>query len=413
MSVTRIHFAKPIMDIVSKRIDDKSKKLVWYGGKSTLAVISDAVKLHGNKIDFYITDNPDNIGKRLELSYTNNIPLCNKYVNVDISQSRILSIFHNREDSPQIVDYTIARKLGNNAIYFISSDRAKEMSLKLQALGVKNTNICELPSDNQCLSIRHSFEEDACKYLKRLELKEIHEIEYSILNEFASFCEQHNLRYWLAGGTMLGAVRHNGFIPWDDDVDVYMPDEDYKAFIKIYKSENYELLHYSKDENYPFFFAKLTKKDTSIWHDGFPMHYIMGIYIDVFPLVGFPTDKDMQKKQWQNEHLTMAEWYWYQDIVDLVGKDKMPISIEEIADNLEVQPFDNSDIIGPISVILQKEWLSNLSQFAEYEMIKFEKSEYRIPIDYDTHLRERYGDYMQLPPIEKRTVHGFNMFKAP
>lgn len=249
------------------------------------------------------------------------------------------------------------------------------------------------------------------KNMRQLDLNEIHAIELEILTYFRDFCDANGLRYWLGGGTLLGAVRHKGFIPWDDDVDVYMPDVDYKKFLELFcNNERYELLHYSLDNNYSLFFAKLTMRGTAIKHTAYPLSQIMGVYIDIFPLVGFPDTKEEQYCQWQNNHLRMAEWSWYQDIVDLVGCEKMPITLCEIISRLNTIPFDEAEYIGDISVILQKEWISKRSEFDQITKMDFEGNKFTVPAGYDKHLKLRYGNYMELPPKEEQEVHGFSMY---
>lgn len=109
-----------------------------------------------------------------------------------------------------------------------------------------------------------------------------------IMKDFHKFCKENNLQYFLIGGTLLGAVRHKGFIPWDDDLDVVMPREDYEKFIKLYQekgTENYLVQSIETDQNYWLPFAKLRKKGTL--YDDLPTRYVKshrGIFIDIFPL---------------------------------------------------------------------------------------------------------------------------------
>ena len=96
-------------------------------------------------------------------------------------------------------------------------------------------------------------------------LTKVHEIELELLNEFVRICDKHNLTYFLVGGTLLGAVRHSGFIPWDDDIDVGMPRVDYDKFINIAKNElknDYLLDSVETDKNYFLPFAKILKRNT-------------------------------------------------------------------------------------------------------------------------------------------------------
>lgn len=410
MDIKRFNFANPIIEKAMPYVIGCDKPIVWYGGKRTLNIIIDCFRICGKTIDYYLTDEQTS-DVFVDLKYSENIPMCNRHIHIDITPSEILSNYHSKSAQPRIVDFNQIVHMKDDCIFMISSDRAKDIKEILINLGVDELNIVVLPTDHECYLIKESKVKNEFRNMHKIELDEIHQTEFDLLKEFRNYCESKGLRYWLAGGTMLGAVRHSGFIPWDDDIDVYMPDKDYQVFVDEYKdSERYTLLHYERKPDYPYYFAKLTRNGSCIHHKGFPLNSTMGIYIDIFPLVGFPSDPNAQKEQWQMEHLAMAEWYWYQDLVDLVGKDKMPIQLEDIVKRLKPMPFDSADYIGTVSVILQKEWLSKRVDFDNTVKCKFMGELFNIPQGYKDHLSCRYGDFMALPPKEKQVCHGFDMY---
>ena len=98
--------------------------------------------------------------------------------------------------------------------------------------------------------------------MKEITGEELKKIQVEILDNVVEFCQRHNLRYFLAYGTLLGAVRHNGYIPWDDDIDIHMPRPDYEKFIGLYNSEagNNEVVSHELDSNYRVAFAKVYRK---------------------------------------------------------------------------------------------------------------------------------------------------------
>jgi lipopolysaccharide cholinephosphotransferase len=122
------------------------------------------------------------------------------------------------------------------------------------------------------------------------QLRDLQLVELSILREFIRVCEEHELRYYLAYGTLLGAVRHQGFIPWDDDIDVTMPRSDYNRFADISRSAlrpGFRWQSYATDMEFPHLFAKLLKVDTLLrqWPSQH-LNFQQSVYIDVFPLDG-------------------------------------------------------------------------------------------------------------------------------
>jgi|AGTN01.3.fsa_nt_gi LPS biosynthesis protein len=134
--------------------------------------------------------------------------------------------------------------------------------------------------------------------MRELTQDELKDRAFELLKEFRDVCEKNNLRYYLTGGTLLGAVRHKGFIPWDDDIDVAMPRIDYLKFLKIYKREydKNNLFAYEINKNYKYMFAKLCDKDTSLIEFDFDCKEKLGVYLDIFPIDGLgKNEKSLSK----------------------------------------------------------------------------------------------------------------------
>ena len=133
-------------------------------------------------------------------------------------------------------------------------------------------------------------------------LDKLHSVQIEILDEIVGICDKHNLTYFLIGGTLLGAVRHKGFIPWDDDLDIAMPREDYEKFLKIAKTEldkKYYLHDISIDKNYWQPFIKIRKNNTLFDEkmiDNIETH--KGIFVDVFPFDNLKRDGILLKIKW-------------------------------------------------------------------------------------------------------------------
>lgn len=251
------------------------------------------------------------------------------------------------------------------------------------------------------------------------------------LHRFKEICEAHNLTYFCVGGTVIGAVRHGGMIPWDDDIDVAMPRPDYDRFLQICKT--IDLGHYElatpEMKGYPFFFSKFCDKNTSLIEVG-NVPCLYGLYIDIFPIDGTSSDKAeatrMMKtfKRTSNKidatiaHLTFGEYLsllfkpkeWgrmtFQTAAFIFGRETIRKRLVKKLDAIATShDFSTSTYIANYGgawaekEIHPKEWIFPLTRKP------FEDTEVCIPGNYHDYLTQMYGDYMQLPPEEKRISH--------
>ena len=182
----------------------------------------------------------------------------------------------------QIVDHQ------KEQVYIIASKYADEIKEQLLKMGVKDECIYTFKTN-----VKNGIkkQENVSSYIeqcRKIELREMQLLELKILKEFDSFCKKYNLRYFLSSGSLLGAIRHKGFIPWDDDIDVYMPYEDYLIFMEEYPAGgHYEAVDWKKNSSYFLPFGKLIDTNTYLLHPGYPIQGVMGVYIDIFPLAGY------------------------------------------------------------------------------------------------------------------------------
>lgn len=262
--------------------------------------------------------------------------------------------------------------------------------------------------------------------MEKLSLKEIQDISLEILKDVHSFCAEHKITYFLAYGTLLGAIRHKGFIPWDDDVDIMMPRPDYEVFIKSYKSEKYHLFsQYEKDCLIPF---SRVYDDTSSylvtrrpWFLKSKHKTHTGIWIDIFPIdvVAPDAGKEEERKiiitkaerRLYNYRLSLEELctckhigqryllgVLYHKIYSFIDYSSLKDIIVKYATLI---PYEESTVCVDYSII------SDYAPFPK-ELIQtsylanFEDGKFYIPTGYDIILRAWYGDYMKLPPEKDR-----------
>ena len=245
------------------------------------------------------------------------------------------------------------------------------------------------------------------------------------LNDFHLFCEKHGLQYVAAYGTMLGAVRHKGLIPWDDDVDVYMKRADYDKFLSLKDSlsmsnSSYEIVD-RHDENYYLPFAKFCHKKSSLWEEKvFP--FMMGVFIDVFPL-DQASDSDscrMLKKRYASvfSHYKYAcQNYCWKDVHSLHDfkryfrsnfwrwRKKSTEKSLDVIEN-EIKKVQGDCYMYYRAMLPFEKTLLPKSWFDKVVEQPFENVKIQILESYDAYLTLCYGNYMQLPPVEQRvSIH--------
>lgn len=262
-------------------------------------------------------------------------------------------------------------------------------------------------------------------------IREMQLIQLEMLKEFDRICKKHDIKYFLCGGTMLGAVRHEGFIPWDDDIDVMLLRNDYEKLINICLKEldtKYFLQTFETDKGYIKMYAKIRCNNTifkEMTTRKINMHH--GIYIDIFPLDNIPDSKVLLQihkiilSVFDVFRLSSKIEYFIESpsfLRKIVGYIMFPISKLIVH-----RPFLKLiDFIAKIFRKKETKFVSNLygdtirwyskprqaqlrAIYESVEYLKFEDGYFPVPKRWDEYLTAVYGDYMQLPPVEERCLH--------
>lgn len=244
-----------------------------------------------------------------------------------------------------------------------------------------------------------------------------------ITKEIKRICEANNINYFLDAGSMLGAVRHKGFIPWDDDIDIGMLKEDYERFIQIAPKQlnnMFFLDNYELDSNYGLVFSKVKLKNT-IYKEklGSETSEHQEIFVDIFAYFYRPENKFLRFIQ-TNSMRILGQVFMAQSgfklwkssnnkikyipilmISKLFSRKQIYKKIDKLYNKCK-----NSNIVGVHDGYSYKYWNYNISYLKEFIDVKFENETFRIPRNYHEILSKVYGDdYMKLPPIEKRRNH--------
>lgn len=246
-----------------------------------------------------------------------------------------------------------------------------------------------------------------------------------IMDEIHDFCVSSNIPYYLVGGTLLGAVRHHGFIPWDDDMDIGLLRKDYEYLLQNFesKSGNVEILHYKNMRHYIWPSAKAIHKKTALIELGYKKSEI-GVYIDVFPFDYIDVDSYEEAKtivkranKWKNlltlKYLRLdRKRNMAKNILVMLGK-----ALYIIPDSFlikKINSYGKQNYTGSEKYVCNftGAWglreIAKASDFKETVPGQFEGREYTLPEGYDDYLHTVYGDYMTLPPVEKRLSHHSN-----
>lgn len=234
-----------------------------------------------------------------------------------------------------------------------------------------------------------------------------------ILTVVADICDKHNLTYWVSGGTLLGAVRHGGFIPWDDDIDIELLLPDYKKLLRILPQELPDNLYLQtpKEESYRLLFSKVRDRHSIVHSEEEDMarYKEKGVFIDIFP--------------------EERSYRWMKNIVDaLYGRAFRRLKRGRPLHSFRyLYEYSISLVLYPLGVFLK--WMAqticattkpdnilhsygignSTNHNAQYmfpvSKVTFEGKEFSAPKDVDTYLTKQYGDYMTVPPKEKRATH--------
>ena len=254
-------------------------------------------------------------------------------------------------------------------------------------------------------------------------LLEIKEREIRVLLAVHKFCVEHGLSYYLACGSLIGAVRHNGFIPWDDDIDIMMPRKDYEYFINNFGCDEFGVNTYSNNKNYYWSYAKAYDKSTLKIENRRSYKLNQGVDVDIFVLnncndVDFALKKEKKRRVIQHlwslsvrdlvkiksfRHLIINIMVFFLAPFSRFLARKMDLLAQKDKKRINESCFYQTfSVVGDRIYIFNKEWFDNPI------LHKFEHYNFYIPSGFDMILKEQFGEYMKLPPIDQQKTHHSN-----
>lgn len=361
------------LDIIIKEQDLQQKKVYMFGFSRIICMIIGYLQKEGVSICGIVDNSKEKQGKELNGLITY---------------------------SPDILkDYD------ENIVVMIASSFQDEMIAQLENMGYhKGKNIIKVVDMPKLMSDYSFVDREGYKKMPNAEVRKRMVKLMVFLKEI---CEKNNIHYYLGYGTLLGAVRHKGFIPWDDDVDVLVNGDDIDQLAELVnQSDEYEMITCRNCDYYFDNMAIITEKNSVVDLNIFPYQATLGVMIDVFPLYGVPENINELKEQ--TAKLKSMELDKLNAFYDMRKCHELTIKLD---DEMRKKCFCKSEYIGfLIGPYLTADWHKR-DEFEDEKMLAFEGEKFAVPGNYDAVLTRIYGDYMQLPPENKRkSTHYYNAY---
>ena len=259
--------------------------------------------------------------------------------------------------------------------------------------------------------------------MKKIDLIELKKVQLKILDYIDKFCKKNNINYWIDCGTLLGAIRHKGYIPWDDDIDIGMLREDYEKFRVLFNKNNtskYKFHCYENDDNWYYTFGKVLDESTLLYEPDENGQIKTAIFVDVFVYDNVPNDQRTIEKMFNYRDI-FQKLNYLQVLKKFFTPEKQKYNFIRYPFHLFMQLFPkryfvkkgiqnckkyndiDCDKVGNFTSVTRM--VGDKSIFKSFVDVEFEGNIYKAPIGYDEWLKSFYGDYMQLPPKEKQVSH--------
>lgn len=396
--LTKQNKSNLLLDNLDKLIESnllEGKKIVLFGLNISSYATKDYLEKKGYKIHAYIDNNEQKLLDLQELFHT----ILPKHIPVNHSKFIQDSIVKAYKPEDGLVPFR------DDYLILISSKYYPTMLLQLNKLGYQENIHVMKTVDFQGID-EIIAEETDIQGLREMDTKAIRKKQLELVAYVVDTCKKHNLNIFMGGGTLLGAVRHQGYIPWDDDIDLLLPMPDYKKLIDIITEEDrYDAYSIYQNEYCNNFYLRVIDRNTIVKRWTYPFLTTAGVDIDVFPLMGLPARADETKAffnrlrhiygMYNDSFLTLFE----DENTDHSFRDKLKSKIIEMTERYD---FYESQQAG---YILSKYWERDIMPRSIYDKtiyLKFEDMELPAPSGYDAYLQYLFGDYMKLPSEKDR-----------
>lgn len=260
--------------------------------------------------------------------------------------------------------------------------------------------------------------------MKQISLEESKKIQCDILKNIDTFCRKNGINYSLCYGTLIGAIRHKGFIPWDDDIDIMMPRKDYDLFINKYKDEYYNLLSHHTNKNWPFLYSSIEDPNTITYYGEHKS--VRGVWVTIIPVENIRNENISKMVSFLNFYekkiIRLKHSYWTPNTNILYNLAKaicrlllLPVPCSSFIKYVEnkLKYNQSTGVLGCPSVWMIDNRIITYQEniFSSFIDVEFEGMKCMSLSGYHEYLQIEYGDYMTPPPIEEQVPkHGFTAY---
>lgn len=266
--------------------------------------------------------------------------------------------------------------------------------------------------------------------MEEMTLDEIKRCEIGILDFIDSTCKENHLQYYLCGGTLLGAIRHKGFIPWDDDIDIMMPRDDYESLFDVWPQfSHYKILRHNNTRNFPYAFGKAIDSRTVKLEPIRKSCQLIGVDVDIFPIDNIPDSEEVALSFFQGieryQHLldrhvlpfakarnllrTIAynSFILFRHLTERLGFNSVDTIVSDFSEYAQQYNRQKTTYCGITTISHYGIKEKNLKlNYGKVVNVQFEGKEYPAPIGFSNYLSNLYGSsYMEIPPVEERHTH--------
>ena len=267
-------------------------------------------------------------------------------------------------------------------------------------------------------------------------LQEIQQVNLEMMKDIHAFCVKNGIRYSLAYGSLIGAIRHKGFIPWDDDIDIMMPRPDFERFSQEYKSEKGFRLSSVYDNDTYVNYTRVYDNRTLVICPAKANKKEAGVWIDIYPIDGISDDVEESKRQFQRlRNYTGVVMKWRMNLhaltmksirmkiraairlpqLRVTHKGGFPFWHQQICNICKEYPFGSTKRCSSLVCMEanrdNKQEIFPTEDFSDYMLLPFEDQQFYVASGYDNILTVIFGDYMKIPPKEKQVSHLFLQWK--